>query len=137
MFTHLGNGCPMRMHRHENVIQRALSLADRLWISFIADGAHVPFYALGNYLRRTGVDRAVVVTDATAAAGLPPGRVRLGRWDVEIGEDRVARSPDGTHLIGSAITMRESRRRLADHLDLTAEQIDSLTCRNPREAVRL
>ena len=22
MFTHLGNGCPMLMHRHDNIIQR-------------------------------------------------------------------------------------------------------------------
>ena len=26
LFTHLGNGCPMQMHRHDNIIQRALSL---------------------------------------------------------------------------------------------------------------
>ena len=26
MFTHLGNGCPLMMHRHDNIIQRALSL---------------------------------------------------------------------------------------------------------------
>ena len=24
MFTHLGNGCPMQMHRHDNIIQRVL-----------------------------------------------------------------------------------------------------------------
>src|SRR5688572_7430499 len=38
MFTHLGNGCPMQVHRHDNIIQRGLALADRLWITFIADG---------------------------------------------------------------------------------------------------
>src|SRR5262249_45652085 len=27
MFTHVGNGCPMVMHRHDNIVQRALSLA--------------------------------------------------------------------------------------------------------------
>ena len=27
MFTHLGNGCPMQMHRHDNIIQRVLSLS--------------------------------------------------------------------------------------------------------------
>src|SRR5690606_2198311 len=25
MWTHLGNGCPLQMHRHDNVIQRVLS----------------------------------------------------------------------------------------------------------------
>ena len=43
MFTHLGNGCPMFLHRHDNIIQRVLSLADQLWICFIGDGVHVPY----------------------------------------------------------------------------------------------
>ena len=49
MFTHLGNGCPLMMHRHDNIIQRVLSLSDRLWIGFISDGVHVPLPALRNY----------------------------------------------------------------------------------------
>jgi N-acetylglucosamine-6-phosphate deacetylase len=66
LFTHLGNGCPMQRHRHDNIIQRALSLHDRLLLCLIADGAHVPFPALGNYMRAAGLDRCVVVTDAIA-----------------------------------------------------------------------
>src|SRR5947208_840331 len=45
MFTHVGNGCPMLMDRHDNIVQRALSLAGDLWLCFIADGVHVPFVA--------------------------------------------------------------------------------------------
>ena len=93
MFTHVGNGCPMQMHRHDNIIQRALSLHDRLWLCFIADGVHVPFVALGNYFRAAGIERCVVVTDAIAPASLGPGRYKLGRWDLQIGEDMVARAP--------------------------------------------
>lgn len=26
LFTHLGNGCPLQLHRHDNIIQRVLSL---------------------------------------------------------------------------------------------------------------
>ena len=74
MFTHLGNGCPLLLDRHENVIQRVLSLSDQLWITFIADGAHLPFYVLGNLLHAVGVERALVLTDATAAAGMGPGQ---------------------------------------------------------------
>ena len=86
MFTHLGNGCPMQLHRHDNVIQRALLACRRPplpWVSFIADGAHVPFFALRNYLKVVGFDRAIVVTDAIAPAGLGPGRYTLGRWDLQ------------------------------------------------------
>ena len=54
MFTHLGNGCPLMLPRHDNIIQRVLSLADRLWISFIADGVHVADPALETILRLGG-----------------------------------------------------------------------------------
>ena len=57
MFTHLGNGCPLQLHRHDNIIQRVLSRAGKLWISFIADGIHIPWLALGNYLAMTGMER--------------------------------------------------------------------------------
>ena len=115
VFTHLGNGCPMQMHRHDNVIQRALSRSDRLTLCFIADGVHVPFCALGNYLRLAG-DRAVVVSDGMAAAGLGPGRYRLGRWEVEVGEDGAAWAPDRSHLVGSAMTMRRAEANLREYL---------------------
>ncbi len=90
MFTHLGNGCPMQLPRHDNIIQRALNLADKLWLCFIADGVHVPFLALRNYLKCAGVNRCLVVSDAMAAAGLGPGRYKLSRWEVTIGLDLAA-----------------------------------------------
>jgi N-acetylglucosamine-6-phosphate deacetylase len=137
MFTHLGNGCPMLLPRHDNIIQRALSLSDQLWITFIADGAHVPWPALRNYLRAATLDRCVVVTDAISAAGLGPGRYTLGHWDLLIGEDRVARAPDGSHLVGSAGTMPLSRSNLIQHLKLTELQVHRLTAENARRAIRM
>jgi N-acetylglucosamine-6-phosphate deacetylase len=134
-YTHLGNGCPMMMHRHDNIIQRVLSLREHLYISFIPDGVHVYFPALRNYLDLVGFERAVIVTDAVAPAGMGPGRYQLGRWDLLIGDDMVARAPDGSHLIGSAITMPRAVRNLVGQLGLTQEQAMWLTQRNPRRAV--
>jgi N-acetylglucosamine-6-phosphate deacetylase len=135
MFTHVGNGCPMLMHRHDNIVQRALSLADRLWLCFIADGAHVPFTALRNYLKLAGYDRCIVVTDAIAPAGLGPGRYRFGRWDLVIGEDMVSRAPDRSHFVGSGITMKKSAENLRQSLGLSEAIIRKLTFDNPRVAV--
>jgi N-acetylglucosamine-6-phosphate deacetylase len=132
MFTHVGNGCPMLMHRHDNIVQRALSLADRLWLCFIADGAHVPFTALGNYLKLAGYDRCIVVTDAIAPAGLGPGRYKFGRWDLVIGEDMVSRAPDRSHFVGSAVTMRQSAENLRTVLGLSDTVIRKVTFDNPR-----
>ncbi|MEA2735500.1 MAG: N-acetylglucosamine-6-phosphate deacetylase, partial [Humisphaera sp.] len=132
LFTHLGNGCPMQMHRHDNIIQRALSLSDQLYPMFIADGAHVAFPALGNYLRTVGLDRCIVVTDAVAPAGRGPGRFRLGRWDLVVGDDLVARAPDGSHLVGSAVAMPRAVQNLVEHVGLTTQQAERLTVHNPR-----
>lgn len=137
MFTHLGNGCPMHLHRHDNVIQRALSLADDLWICFIADGVHVTFPALGNYLRCAGIDRSIVVTDAIAAAGLGPGTYTLGDQSIKIGEDLIARSHDASHFVGSTVTMRKSREHLEGPLGLDEKDIVRLLDTNPRQAIGL
>ncbi len=131
LFTHLGNGCPMLLPRHDNIIQRALSL-EKLKFTFIADGAHVPFFALKNYLNTAGLERCCIVTDAIAPASLGPGNYTLGRWNLTIGDDMVARAPDGSHLVGAAITMPQSAQNLVEHLGLSDAQVKQLTWDNPR-----
>jgi N-acetylglucosamine-6-phosphate deacetylase len=133
MFTHLGNGCPGILDRHDNVIQRVLSLSDQLCISFIADGVHVPYFALRNYLDRVGFDRAVVVTDAISAAGLGPGTYSLGKQTVVVDSLGVTRYPgDDSHLAGSAATMPMIVERLSRELQLGDPQLRRLVCDNPR-----
>jgi N-acetylglucosamine-6-phosphate deacetylase len=137
LYTHLGNGCPMLLPRHDNIIQRVLSMDDRLRISFIADGVHVPFHALKNYLRCAGLERCLVVTDAVAPAGLGPGLYRLGRWEMAIGEDMVSRAPDGSHLIGAAITMRRTHENLVKEMGLEDSQARWLLYDHPRRLLGL
>jgi N-acetylglucosamine-6-phosphate deacetylase len=137
MWTHLGNGCPMMMHRHDNIVQRVLSLSDKLWLQFIADGAHVAFPALKNYLRAAGPEKTIVVTDAVAPAGSPPGRYTFGKWDLQIGEDLVCRSPDGSHLVGSAVPFYMAHKRLRENVGLSEDAIRRLTIDNPKKAMGL
>jgi N-acetylglucosamine-6-phosphate deacetylase len=136
MFTHLGNGCPMQMHRHDNIVQRVLSLNDRLWVTFIADGAHVPLFALKNYLDIVGLERAIIVTDAIAPAGLGPGDYTISRWRLRIGEDLVARAPDGSHLVGAAMGLPRVAENLRS-VGLSDDDIERVTFRNPKRAIRM
>ena len=135
LFTHLGNGCPMLLPRHDNIIQRALSLCDRLTIMFIADGVHVPYPALRNYLRIAGTTRTLVVTDAISAAGLGPGRYTIGSRVVEVGDDLVARGPDASYLVGSTGTMPRMARGLIAEAGLSAREVRRLTSGNPRRVL--
>ena len=137
MCTHVGNGCPMQLPRHDNIIQRMLAMSDRLWLSFIADGVHVPFFALRNFFRAAGLDRCIVVSDAMPAAGLGPGRYSFGRWNLDVGEDLAAWAPDRSHLVGSAVTMKRSAENLAASVGLSTAEVARVTSANPRTLLGL
>lgn len=137
MVTHLGNGCALDLPRHDNFIQRALFLHERLWICYIPDGVHVPYFALANYLAVSGLDRSIMVTDAIVVAKLPPGRYGYGEGEVEVDAAGVARRPGLKNLAGSTISMRQVRENLARHLGLDAAAVERLTGMNPRRAVGL
>lgn len=136
-FTHLGNGCPTTLPRHDNIVQRVLSLSDRLWIAFVGDGVHVPYFALRNYLKVTTLSRAAIVTDAISAAGLGPGTYSLGDQQVVVGADGMPRAADGEHFAGSTATMPTMAAGLRDALGLSAEDLARLCRDNPRRAIGL
>ena len=137
LFTHLGNGCSPMVHRHDNIIQRVLSRADRLWISFIPDGVHIPLFALKNFLRTAGIERSIMVSDAIAAAACGPGTYKLGGNDIEVGEDGVARSKVDGMFAGSTVTWPEIMQNLRDPLALNDAKIRALTQTNPLAALNL
>jgi N-acetylglucosamine-6-phosphate deacetylase len=104
MSTHLGNGAHGVMRRHPNYIWEQLA-EDRLRASFIVDGIHLPTSFLKVGLRAKGMDRAVLVTDASSPAGCPPGRYRLGEQDVDLTSDNRVVLAGQERLAGSALRM--------------------------------
>jgi len=104
--THLGNGCPSLLDRHDNIIQRLLA-RDELIASFIPDGIHLPPGTLQNLVRAKPRGQVILTTDAMAAAGAPPGRFRIGQLTVACGRDRVVRLPGTSYFAGSSLTLEE------------------------------
>lgn len=102
--THVGNGTPMQLHRHDNIIQRLLA-RDELHAVFIPDGIHVPAGTLRNFVRAKPRDRVLFTSDCIAAAGAPPGRYTVGAIEVEAGVDGVVREPGKPNFAGSSLTM--------------------------------
>ncbi len=86
--THLGNGAAAMLPRHPNFIWAQLA-DDRLTASFIADGWHLPADTFKAMLRAKGLDRAILVSDMVALAGMP-----AGTYDQPVG-GRVEVSPEG------------------------------------------
>ena len=110
--THLGNGVPMELHRHDNIIQRLLA-RDELTAVFIADGLHVPPHVLRNFVRAKPREKVLFTTDCMAAAGAGPGRFRIGRLEIEVGEDGVVREPGKPNFAGSSLTMDRAAENVA------------------------
>ncbi len=137
MITHLGNGCPVDLPRHENFIQRVLSLRGQLWVGFIIDGFHVPWFALRNYIDLVGKEKVIATTDAILASGLGPGTYELSGAPVKVDEQGVARRPGSPNLAGSTVRAHEVAANLREHLGFTAGEVDQVFSRNPRVALGL
>ncbi|MGH7994788.1 MAG: N-acetylglucosamine-6-phosphate deacetylase [Opitutaceae bacterium] len=119
--THLGNGTPPALPRHDNIVQRLLA-RDELTACFIPDGAHLPPFVLRNFVRAKPSGRVLFTTDAMAAAGAPPGRYTLGAMTVDVEADGVPRQPGEEGFAGSALTPDEGVRRTAAYLGWTAAE---------------
>lgn len=102
-FTHLGNGCPQQLDRHDNILWRVLEI-EGLTIGLIADGIHVAPALFRLLHRLVPADRLYYTTDAMAAAGAPPGHFTIGRLEVEVGADGIVRQPGRTNFAGSALS---------------------------------
>jgi N-acetylglucosamine-6-phosphate deacetylase len=74
--THLGNGCASLINRHSNPIWAQLA-DNRLMISIIADGFHLPPEILQVFCKAKGYDNIIITSDITSYAGLPPGQYKL------------------------------------------------------------
>jgi N-acetylglucosamine-6-phosphate deacetylase len=118
--THLGNGCPLQLPRHDNIVQRLLA-RDELTACFIPDGIHLPKGVLKNFVRAKPAGRVLFTTDAMAGAGAPPGRYTIGPHLIAVGADGVARQPGEKNFAGSTLTPDVGVRHIADWLNLTPE----------------
>jgi N-acetylglucosamine-6-phosphate deacetylase len=108
MVTHLFNAQRRFHHREPGVAGQALT-DHRLTCGLIADLDHVSPVACA--LAFAAAPRRIcLVTDAVAAAGMPPGRYLLGGQQITVagaGPDRAPRLADGT-LAGSVLRMDEA-----------------------------
>lgn len=105
MSTHLGNGAHLTLPRHPNYIWEQLA-QDDLWCAMIADGEHLPLSVLKVFIRAKG-ERAMLVSDVTSLAGMPPGRYH-------------------SHIGGEVLLSSEGRLSMADNPGLLAGSAQGL-----------
>jgi N-acetylglucosamine-6-phosphate deacetylase len=120
--THLGNGIPAQIPRHDNSLLAGLA-EDRLTAMIITDGHHLPPQLIGLIVRNKGFDKIVVTSDVAPPSGLAPGDYEAFGKTVSLREDGRLYQPGTEYLAGSSALMIDcmnylSRLGLAGYADL-------------------
>jgi N-acetylglucosamine-6-phosphate deacetylase len=105
--THLGNGCPNLLHRHQNPLWAQLA-EDQLQVSLICDGFHLPPDLVRVAYRVKGIERCILITDAVHVAGLAPGRYSMVGRGIELLPSGQVVTDDRQSMAGSALTMNRA-----------------------------
>jgi N-acetylglucosamine-6-phosphate deacetylase len=121
-FTHLANGCPRELDRHDNILWRVFETPD-LMVSLIPDRIHVSPSLFRIIERHLTWHWIYYVSDAMSAAGMGPGRYSLGKLDLEVGADQIVRQPGKPLFAGSALRPIDGVFRAAEMLDCTWQEV--------------
>jgi N-acetylglucosamine-6-phosphate deacetylase len=132
--THTFNAMRALAHREPGVLGVALD-SDRLYAELICDGVHVAPELVRLWFNSKGPERAILITDAMSAAGMPDGRYKLGDFDVDVAEGRAFLAGDlarGTHtLAGSVLTMDRAVANFCQFTGATLADATRLASHNP------
>ena len=130
--THLFNAQTPLHHRKPGVPGAALT-DDRLYCEMICDGVHLHRDIVRLVARAKSAARAVAVTDAMEAAGMPDGEYALGGQRVLVREGE-ARLEDGT-LAGSVLTMPKALENLIRRFGIAPEDACAMCTSTPASSV--
>ena len=104
LLTHLGNGCPNLLDRHNNPVWAGLA-EERLTAMLITDGHHLPGELVKTFVMTKGVDKVIVTSDATEATGYKPGPCHVLGNDAILEPNGKLHNPVKKCLVGSASTV--------------------------------
>ncbi len=134
--THLGNGIPKRIARHDNPLVAGIA-NDDLIAMIITDGHHLPLPLLKTIIRTKGADRIIVVSDSSPVAGLKPGKYKTYGQVVRLERGGRLYIPRTGYLAGSSATMKQC----IDYLDATGllndEELERVGIHNPLRLIGL
>ncbi len=128
--THIGNGVPGEVTRHESPIMSQLAIPEII-PSLITDGFHLPESFIRAIYSSKGSQGCFVISDQTHLAGMPAGEYLLGVTPVVLEEDGFLHMRDEPYLAGSSRTMSECMDHLNSLGFLDDNTLVDLGYRNP------
>ena len=115
-------------HRDPGILGVVLDRPD-LFAEIIADGLHVNPTVVRMFWKEKGSERAILVTDAMSATGMPDGNYKLGELDVRVKDGKCIVGEDT--LAGSTLTMDRAVRNFAEFTGAELGTAAALATRNP------
>jgi len=134
--THLGNGVPAMLGRHNNTIWAGLA-EDGLYATIITDGNHLPPSILKTIIRAKGPARCIVISDATSLAGYEPGTYETLGHKVVLEENGRLHDPETGYMCGSSATMLRCMNHLASLEILSPDELIAMGFHNPLNLIGL
>jgi len=131
--THTFNAMRPLDHRNPGIIGEVLS-DDSITADIIADGIHVSPEVVKVFLQAKGPERAVLITDAISATGMPDGQYQLGPIQVQVKDGKCTA---GDSLAGSVLTMDRAVRNVTQFSNWTLREAVRAATLNPAQAVGL
>jgi len=129
--THTFNAMRPLDHREPGIIGEVLS-DDQITADLIADGIHVAPAVVKLFLEAKGPERAVLITDAISATGMPDGQYQLGPIQVDVKDGRA--TSNGS-LAGSVLTMDRAVRNITQFSNWSLRDAVRAASLNPARAV--
>ncbi|MBR4611322.1 MAG: N-acetylglucosamine-6-phosphate deacetylase [Kiritimatiellae bacterium] len=133
-FTHLGNGIPNLVNRHDNIVYSAL-VEDRASVMFIPDGHHLPDTMLKLYARAVPLRRLIAVSDAQYPAGMPPGEYEVCGAHARLEPDGLLWNPARNCLVGATAPMAKMMALLKERIGFTEAECLAVGRDNPLELI--
>jgi len=131
--THTFNTMRPLDHRGPGILGAVLT-DSRLSADLIADGVHLDPTIVKLIATAKGPAQTVLITDATAATGMPDGRYHLGSLEVEVKDGRCM--AEGK-LAGSVLSMDKAVRNLARFADWSLPEAVAAASQNPARVARI
>jgi N-acetylglucosamine-6-phosphate deacetylase len=131
--THTFNAMRPLDHRDPGIIGEVLS-DDGISADIIVDGIHVAPAVVKVFLQAKGRERAVLITDAISATGMPDGRYQLGPIEVDV---RDGKCTSNGSLAGSVLTMDRAVRNVMQFSNWSLRDAVQAATLNPALAVGL
>jgi len=127
--THTFNAMRALDHRDPGILGAVLE-HDELTADIIADGIHVHPSVLDLFLRAKGPGRAILITDAISATGMPDGIYSLGGLEVQVSKGRCEYQGK---LAGSVLTLDRAIRNVMTFAGWQLQQAVRLATLNPAQ----